>query len=46
VQHQDVVGKIEDEANAVAGQLVKKFGYENPDLAIYNKNFTVDNNEM
>ena len=33
----DVGGKIEDEANAVAGQLVKKFGYANPDLAIYGK---------
>lgn len=46
VNHPDVGGRIEDEANAVAGQLVKKFGYENPDLAIYNKNFTVDNDEM
>jgi len=34
---QDVGGKIEDEANSVAGQLVKKFGYENPKLAIYTK---------
>jgi len=42
VQHPDVGGKIEDEANAVAGQLVKKFGYANPDLAIYSKNFGVD----
>ena len=33
----DVGGKIEDEANAVAGQLVKKFGYANPNLAIYGK---------
>ena len=35
---QDIVGEIEDEANSVAGQLVKKFGYANPKLAIYNKN--------
>ena len=34
---QDVGGHIEDEANSVAGQLVKKFGYANPDLAIYEK---------
>ena len=34
---QDVGGEIEDEANSVAGQLVKKFGYENPELAIYEK---------
>lgn len=34
---QDVGGQIEDEANSVAGQLVKKFGYTNPDLAIYGK---------
>lgn len=33
----DVGGKIEDEANSVAGQLVKKFGYQNPELAIYSK---------
>lgn len=33
----DIGGKIEDEANSVAGQLVKKFGYQNPKLAIYNK---------
>lgn len=32
---QDVGGEIEDEANARAGSLVKKFGYENPDLKIY-----------
>ena len=32
---QDVGGEIEDEANARAGSLVKKFGYENPELAIY-----------
>lgn len=34
---QDIGGEIEDEANSVAGQLVKKFGYENPELAIYEK---------
>jgi len=34
---QDIGGEIEDEANSVAGQLVKKFGYENPKLAIYAK---------
>ncbi len=34
---QDVGGEIEDEANSVAGQLVKKFGYANPELAIYEK---------
>jgi Zn-dependent peptidase ImmA (M78 family) len=33
----DVGGQIEDEANSVAGQLVKKFGYANPKLAIYSK---------
>lgn len=33
----DIGGKIEDEANSVAGQLVKKFGYQNPELAIYAK---------
>ena len=32
---QDVGGEIEDEANARAGSLVKKFGYENPELKIY-----------
>jgi len=42
VQHPDVGGKIEDEANAVAGQLIKKFGYEHPEFAVYAKNFTVD----
>jgi len=36
---QDVGGQIEDEANSVAGQLVKKFGYANPKLAIYEKIF-------
>jgi len=34
---QDIGGEIEDEANSVAGQLVKKFGYTNPKLAIYTK---------
>lgn len=34
---QDVGGEIEDEANSIAGQLVKKFGYANPKLAIYAK---------
>lgn len=34
---QDIGGQIEDEANSVAGQLVKKFGYYNPNLAIYGK---------
>ena len=34
----DIGGQIEDEANSVAGQLVKKFGYMNPKLAIYAKN--------
>jgi len=33
----DIGGKIEDEANSLAGQLVKKFGYQHPDLIIYNK---------
>lgn len=32
---QDVGGEIEDEANARAGSLVKKFGYENPQFKIY-----------
>ena len=31
----DIGGKIEDDANSIAGQLVKKFGYANPKLAIY-----------
>lgn len=39
VPHPDIGGKIEDEANSVAGQLVKKFGYKYPKLAIYSKNF-------
>jgi len=29
---QDIGGPIEDEANAVAGQLVKEFGYKNPGI--------------
>jgi len=29
---QDIGGPIEDEANAVAGQLVKEFGYDNPEI--------------
>jgi len=29
---QDIGGPIEDEANAMAGQLVKKFGYENKEI--------------
>lgn len=32
---QDVGGEIEDEANARAGSLVKKFGYDNPEFNIY-----------
>jgi Zn-dependent peptidase ImmA (M78 family) len=36
-QIQDIGGHIEDEANSVAGQFVKKFGYANPKLAIYSK---------
>ena len=32
---QDIGGNIEDEANAVAGQLIKKFGYQHPDMNIY-----------
>jgi len=43
VPHPDVGGQIEDEANAVAGQLVKKFGYANPKLAIYSNSFDLDN---
>lgn len=33
---QDIGGKIEDEANSIAGQLVKKFGYQNKNFEIYN----------
>jgi len=36
---QDVGGDIENEANAKAGELVKKFGYANPEIAIYDKLF-------
>jgi len=32
----DIGGPIEDEANAVAGQLIKKFGYSNPKLDVFN----------
>jgi len=35
--HPDIGGKIEDDANSIAGQFVKKFGYMNPDLLIYDK---------
>lgn len=28
----DIGGKIEDDANAIAGQLVKEFGYKNPQI--------------
>lgn len=31
----DIGGSIEDEANAITGQMVKKFGYEHPDFKIY-----------
>ena len=36
---QDVGGDIENEANAKAGEFVKQFGYENPELAIFDKTF-------
>lgn len=36
---QDVGGKIEDDANSIAGQFVKSFGYQYPKLAIYDMNF-------
>lgn len=29
---QDIGGPVEDEANAVAGQIVKEFGYKNPEI--------------
>jgi len=45
VQHPDVGGQVEDEANSVAGQLVKKFGYANPDLMIYSLQFPLDKQE-
>ena len=32
----DIGGPIEDEANAVAGQLIKKFGYSHPKLDVFN----------
>jgi hypothetical protein len=32
----DIGGPIEDEANAVAGQLIKKFGYAHPELDVFN----------
>lgn len=35
---QDIGGKIEDDANSIAGQFVKKFGYDNPDFKIYDSN--------
>lgn len=33
--NQDVGGKIEDEANARSGSLIKQFGYDFPDYNIY-----------
>ncbi len=33
----DIGGEIEDEANSIAGQLVKEYGYSNEDKDIYNK---------
>ncbi len=33
----DIGGKIEDDANAIAGQLVKKFTYENEKLKLFNE---------
>lgn len=35
IKVQDIGGEIEDEANAKAGSLVKKFGYDNPEFNIY-----------
>ena len=32
----DIGGPIEDEANAVAGQLIKKFGYAHQKLDVFN----------
>ena len=32
---QDIGGKIEDDANAIAGQLIKKFTYENKKLKLF-----------
>lgn len=34
---QDVGGDIENEANSLTGQMVKRFGYDHPELAIYDK---------
>jgi hypothetical protein len=34
----DIGGKIEDDANSIAGQLIKKFGYQYPKLSIWNTN--------
>lgn len=39
---QDIGGYVEDEANAIAGQMVKKFGYMHPEMAIYDKNLIPD----
>lgn len=36
-QVKDIGGKIEDDANAIAGQLVKKFTYENEKLKLFNE---------
>jgi hypothetical protein len=33
---QDVGGKIENDANSIAGVVMKKFGYSNPNLDIWN----------
>jgi hypothetical protein len=33
--HPDIGGKIEDDANSIAGQFVKKFGYIHPYFLIY-----------
>lgn len=35
--HPDIGGEIEDDANSIAGQFVKKFGYTHPEFLIYNK---------
>lgn len=34
---QDIGGKIEDDANAIAGQLIKKFTYANKKLKIFDE---------
>lgn len=34
---QDIGGKIEDDANSIAGQLVKKFTYQNEKLKLFNE---------